>query len=73
MPSIWCGPMQGGDAPLPVVVFSHGLAANRSLYSSICCQLASHGYLVAALEHRSVTVDVKSGLSGRGTVPVLYW
>jgi len=49
------------DAPLvvsdrvsamPVVLFSHGLAGIRTTYSSVCCELASHGFLVAALEHR---------------------
>ena len=36
----------------PVVIFSHGLNAHRSVYSSICCDLASHGYIVAAIEHK---------------------
>lgn len=36
---------------LPVVVFSHGLAACRTTYSCLCTDLASQGYYVAALEH----------------------
>ena len=40
--------------PLPVIVFSHGLKSMRSIYSGICCDLASHGYVVAAVEHRYV-------------------
>jgi platelet-activating factor acetylhydrolase len=36
----------------PVVVFSHGLTAMRSAYSLIHCDLASHGYIVAAVEHK---------------------
>ena len=36
---------------LPVVVFSHGLGANKTTYSSICSDLASYGMLVAAVEH----------------------
>ena len=39
-------------ALLPVVVFSHGLAAMRTTYTGICCDLASHGYVVASVEHR---------------------
>ena len=35
----------------PVVVFSHGLGANRTIYSGICSDIVSHGYVVAAIEH----------------------
>ena len=44
--------------PLPVIMFSHGVAGMRTTYSAICCDLASHGYLVAAIEHRFVPVCV---------------
>lgn len=39
-------------ARLKCIVFSHGLGGNRFLYTSTCTELASHGYLVAAIEHR---------------------
>jgi len=42
------------STPLPVVVFSHGVSGMRTFNSAVCCDLASHGYLVAAIEHRSV-------------------
>ena len=44
----------GPEAPptFPALVFSHGLGAMRTTYSGITCDLASHGYIVASVEHR---------------------
>lgn len=42
-------PIAGRD--LPVLVFSHGLGISRSLYSALLEELASRGYLVAAIDH----------------------
>ncbi|CAB3401146.1 unnamed protein product [Caenorhabditis bovis] len=36
----------------PVIVFSHGLGGSRNFYSTYCTSMASHGYVVAAVEHR---------------------
>ncbi|KAK3849897.1 hypothetical protein Pcinc_043366, partial [Petrolisthes cinctipes] len=53
IPALWdCGM---ADKKFPVVVFSHGLSANRSIYSSVCCEMASHGFVVAAIEHRDLS------------------
>jgi platelet-activating factor acetylhydrolase len=37
---------------LPVIVFSHGLGGCRMVYSTTCIDVASHGLLVAAVEHK---------------------
>jgi platelet-activating factor acetylhydrolase len=48
------GDKQGTDVKprFPVVIFSHGLGGSRTLYSSICGELASFGLVVIAVEHR---------------------
>lgn len=37
---------------LPIVIFSHGLMLSKDPYSFICSDLASYGYLVAAVDHK---------------------
>ena len=42
------------DGPLPVIILSHGLGGMRTTYCGIFCDIASHDYVVAAVEHRWV-------------------
>ncbi|MEO8505375.1 MAG: hypothetical protein ABI609_15875 [Acidobacteriota bacterium] len=45
-------PVSSG-APLPVVLFSHGMGATRFSYQSLYEDLASRGYAVVAIQHPS--------------------
>ena len=56
---------------LPVLVFSHGLGGMRTTYSGICSELASHGWVVAAVEHadRSASLSLRRG----GTYAIPYF
>ena len=55
-----------GTESFPVMIFSHGIAGIRTTYSSICCEMASRGVVVVALEHRdgsaSMTIDQKGNV-----------
>jgi predicted dienelactone hydrolase len=44
-------PLAGEGAPHPVLLFSHGFSMLRGDYTSLLEDLASHGFVVAALSH----------------------
>ncbi|KAI6007000.1 platelet-activating factor acetylhydrolase [Pisolithus albus] len=44
-----------GSSKWPLVLFSHGAGSSRLMNSSFCGEMASRGYVVAAIEHRDGT------------------
>lgn len=56
----WPPSEPAAPARFPVIVFSHGMASGRTSYTQYLGELASRGYVVAAVEHRDG--------SGPGTV-----
>lgn len=54
------------EPSFPVVIFSHGLSGMRTTYSAMCTDFASHGYVVAAVEHR----DGSACITWKGTEKV---
>ncbi|KAK4299482.1 hypothetical protein Pmani_028239 [Petrolisthes manimaculis] len=64
IPALWDSDM--AEKKFPVVVFSHGLSANRSIYSSVCCEMASNGFIVAAVEHRDLSASASFIMNAEG-------
>ena len=44
-------PMISGTNRCPIIVYSHGLGTERTVNSQITIDLASHGYVVASVDH----------------------
>ncbi|XP_074656593.1 platelet-activating factor acetylhydrolase 2, cytoplasmic-like [Tubulanus polymorphus] len=52
VPVLWQAPLLESDTKWPVVIFTHGIGANRTTYTTFCVEMASQGFIVAAMEHR---------------------
>ena len=51
---IWYPAGGAGPGPRPLVVFSHYAGGHRRTATFLCTHLASHGYVVAAVDHSEV-------------------
>uniref|UniRef100_A0A8D9BJU0 1-alkyl-2-acetylglycerophosphocholine esterase n=2 Tax=Cacopsylla melanoneura TaxID=428564 RepID=A0A8D9BJU0_9HEMI len=54
IPVLWEAPV-ADNTKMPVILFSHGFGASRFICSTLCYELASHGFLVASVEHRDTS------------------
>lgn len=55
-----------GTTLIPIV-FSHGVTSNRTMSSGTCRDLASHGYIVFAIDHHDGTCSYYENDKGEGT------
>ncbi|WP_413166065.1 alpha/beta hydrolase [Capilliphycus salinus ALCB114379] len=59
---------QGKPNSIPIIVVSHGLAANRTDYAAFGEHLASYGFVAALIQHPGSDTDqIQALLSGRAT------
>lgn len=66
------GALEEGTDGFPVIVFSHGMASSRTQYSTYCGELASRGYVVAAIEHRDGSSPGSTIMKKDGSESVKY-
>ena len=61
-----------GLPQFPVYVFSHGMASSRTDYTHYCSELASRGYIVAAIEHRDGSGPGSTIMKVNGTSSIRF-
>ena len=58
--------------PSPLIIFSHGFGGERRQSTFFYCHLASHGYVVAAMDHvGNTTANLISGEAAAGEAAVI--
>ncbi|KAK7683715.1 hypothetical protein QCA50_013091 [Cerrena zonata] len=57
----------------PLMLFSHGVGCSRLMYSAFCGEMASRGYVVAAIEHRDGTGPSSRITNASGQQKILDW
>jgi len=70
VPVLWQAKVLRSEGPFPVIIFSHGLGGNRTTYSTLCSDIASQGFIVAAIEHRDGSASMTFCLRQTLTEPV---
>lgn len=68
VPALWQAPLLKSEDKYPVVIISHGIGGNRTTLSTYSCELASHGFVVASLEHRSAVFTITNSSSSTSSL-----
>lgn len=63
-------PIANDQSSFPVIIFSPGFGCSCRDYSSLLEELASHGYIIAALDHPYTTITVNQAGNVIPTTPI---